>query len=249
MNLLTLNDNKLATLHRQAAAEIARRAKAATNGHDAASIICGNEWRSGPCWSPLPGSHSILFVGPPNCGKTMLRAVALELGLGNTFEARPCPCGYHGSPIRACDCSCARSNEHVRQLAGGRHYHRGSPAAATGTQRATGNGRGRDEGPDRPHVQPHRPDLGPAFGQPAQVCLRRIWNRPRCPQSDHRHRPDDCQPGLDRADWPRPYLRSNQLPGVPAMKVAVAAKLVPCLPPPVVFRGSEHIYKRKRGKR
>ena len=108
MNLLTLNDNKLATLHRQAAAEIARRAKAATNGYDAASIIHGNEMAKRALVVAVAGSHSILFVGPPNCGKTMLRAVALELGLGNTFEARPCPCGYHGSPIRACNCSNAK---------------------------------------------------------------------------------------------------------------------------------------------
>ena len=108
MNLLTLNDNNLATLHRQAANEIARRAKAATNGHDAASIICGNECAKRALLVAAAGNHSILFVGPPNCGKTMLRAVALELGLGNTFEARPCPCGYHGSPIRACNCSCSK---------------------------------------------------------------------------------------------------------------------------------------------
>ncbi len=108
MNLLTLNDNNLATLHRQAAAEIARRAKAVTNGHDSASIICGNEMAKRALLVAAAGNHSILFVGPPNCGKTMLRAVALELGLGNTFEARPCPCGYHGSPIRACNCSCAK---------------------------------------------------------------------------------------------------------------------------------------------
>jgi predicted ATPase with chaperone activity len=108
MNLLALNDNKLAALHRQAAAEIARRAKAATNGYDAASIICGNEMAKRALLVAAAGNHSILFVGPPNCGKTMLRAVALEIGLGNTFEASPCPCDYHGSPIRACNCSSAK---------------------------------------------------------------------------------------------------------------------------------------------
>ncbi len=108
MNLVTLADNKLAALHRQAAAEIARRAKAAANGHDAATIICGNEMAKRGLVVAAAGNHSILFIGPPNCGKTMLRAVALELGLGSTFEARPCPCGYHGSPVRSCDCSSAK---------------------------------------------------------------------------------------------------------------------------------------------
>ncbi len=113
MNLLTLNDNKLAMFHRQASAEIARRAKAATSGYDAATIICGNECAKRALLVAAAGSHSILFVGAPNCGKTMLRAVALELGLGNTFEARPCPCGYYGSPSRSCDCSAAKV-EHCR---------------------------------------------------------------------------------------------------------------------------------------
>ncbi len=108
MNPLTLTDKELAAIHRRGAAEIARRAKAATSGHDAASIICGNEMAKRAVVVAAAGSHSILFVGPPNCGKTMLRAVALELGLGNTFEARPCPCGYHGSPVRACNCSNAK---------------------------------------------------------------------------------------------------------------------------------------------
>jgi predicted ATPase with chaperone activity len=105
MNLLTLSDAKLALLHRQAVNEMARRAKAAVNGHDAASIIHGNEMAKRALVVAAAGNHSILFVGPPNCGKTMLRAVALELGLGTTFETRPCPCGYHGSPVRSCECS------------------------------------------------------------------------------------------------------------------------------------------------
>ena len=108
MNLLTLTDSKLATLHRQAANEIARRTKSATNGYAAASIIRGNECAKRALLVAAAGNHSILFVGPPNCGKSMLRAVGLELGLGNTFEARPCPCGYHGSSLRSCDCPSAK---------------------------------------------------------------------------------------------------------------------------------------------
>jgi predicted ATPase with chaperone activity len=108
MNLLALNDSKLAAFYRQTANEIARRAKAVTNGYDTANIIRGNEMAKRALLVAAAGNHSILFIGPPNCGKTMLRAVGLELGLGSTFEARPCPCGYHGSPHISCECTSAK---------------------------------------------------------------------------------------------------------------------------------------------
>ena len=62
MNLLTLTDTKLAAFHRQAINEIARRAKAATNGYDAASIIHGNEMAKrallfGRRWESLDPLH------------------------------------------------------------------------------------------------------------------------------------------------------------------------------------------------
>jgi predicted ATPase with chaperone activity len=116
MNILTLTDAKLAALHRQTANEIARRAKAAANGHDAANIICGNEMAKRALVVAAAGNHSILLVGPPNCGKTMLRAVALELGLGNTFEFWPCPCGYRNDPRRACQCNFHQIERHLRKL-------------------------------------------------------------------------------------------------------------------------------------
>ncbi len=116
MNLLTLTDSKLAQFYRQTANELARRAKAATNGYDAASIVHGNEMAKRALVVAAAGNHSILFLGPPNCGKTMLRAVALELGLGGTFEVWPCPCGYRGDPRRSCDCSYRQIEGHLRKL-------------------------------------------------------------------------------------------------------------------------------------
>ena len=115
MKLLTLTDSKLATLYRQATNEIARRARAAVNGHDAATLVHGNEMAKRALVVAAAGNHSILFVGPPNCGKTMLRAVALELGLGSSFEVWPCPCGYRGDPRRACGCSFKQIERHVRK--------------------------------------------------------------------------------------------------------------------------------------
>ena len=45
-------------------------------------------------------------------GKTMLRAMAAELDLYETFETWPCPCGYFSSPTKACSCSASRIQRH-----------------------------------------------------------------------------------------------------------------------------------------
>jgi predicted ATPase with chaperone activity len=116
MNLLTMPDSKLATLRNQVADELARRTKAAVNGHDAAAIIYGNEAAKRALVVAAAGGHSILFVGPPNCGKTMMRAVALELGLTETFEGRPCPCGWRSHRDHPCTCSAKQVQRHMAKL-------------------------------------------------------------------------------------------------------------------------------------
>jgi len=53
----------------------------------------------------ISGGHSILLVGPPGYGKSMLRNAALELSPSlRVEEARPCPCGYYNDPRSSCIC-------------------------------------------------------------------------------------------------------------------------------------------------
>jgi len=114
MNIIALTDTRLAALHRQVMNEIDRRARIATNGHDPAAIIYGNELAK-RALVVAAGQHSILLVGPPKCGKSMMRAVALELGLAQTYEVWPCPCGHRNSLNLPCRCT-------VRQIE--RHFHK-----------------------------------------------------------------------------------------------------------------------------
>ncbi len=110
MNLIAMTDSKLAVFHHNVASEIARRTRVATNGHDAAAIIKGQEVGKRAVVVAAAGNHSLHFVGPPSTGKTMLRAVALELGLSETFESRPCPCGYASAPATTASVRPAKSN-------------------------------------------------------------------------------------------------------------------------------------------
>jgi predicted ATPase with chaperone activity len=96
--------------------EMERRARIATNGQDAAAIIYGNELAKRALVVAAAGNHSLLLVGPPNCGKTMLRAVALELDLSETFEVRPCPCGHRDSPYIDCSCTVRRIERHLEKF-------------------------------------------------------------------------------------------------------------------------------------
>lgn len=113
MQLLTLTDTKLADLRERVETELGRRAKVATS--DAATIIHGNEIGKRAVTVAAAGNHSLLLVGPPNSGKTMLRGLALALGLRATFEARPCPCGYYSVRTAPCRCSSRSVEAHWRK--------------------------------------------------------------------------------------------------------------------------------------
>lgn len=117
MDLLKLTDSKLAELRQAVANECGRRCRMAVEGRDAAALVYGNEIAKRALVVAAAGKHSLLLVGPRNCGKTMLRAAAVELGLVEVFEARSCPCGEYGGGINSvCRCSLAQLTRHRRQL-------------------------------------------------------------------------------------------------------------------------------------
>lgn len=69
-----------------------------------ASEIKGHESAKRAIIIAATGQHSILFVGPPGNGKSMLRNLAHNLGVQRTFELWPCPCGYLNT-TSTCSCS------------------------------------------------------------------------------------------------------------------------------------------------
>ena len=116
MNVLTATDHTLTRTRQQIDDEIRRRTLTHTDGCDPAAIIYSNEMAKRALIVAAAGGHSLLFVGPPNCGKTMMRAVSLELGLADTFEARPCPCGHRCNRNVACTCTEKQIERHVRKM-------------------------------------------------------------------------------------------------------------------------------------
>jgi len=116
MNLIALSDHKLSLLRQKVAQELERRCTMTTSGLDAAAIVSGNELAKRALIVAAAGSHSILFLGPSNCGKSMLRAAALELGLTASFEARLCPCGNRSDPGSACHCTIGQILRYLRKI-------------------------------------------------------------------------------------------------------------------------------------
>lgn len=100
-NLLKLTDRELSLLRQAVMNECGRRTRMAVEGRDAGAVIYGNELAKRSMLVAAAGGHSLLLLGPSNCGKTMLRAAALALGLEEVLEARSCPAAILGRRTRA----------------------------------------------------------------------------------------------------------------------------------------------------
>jgi len=110
--LYKLTDAELARSLDEIRHEARRRTQAAVK--DAATIIKGQEMSKRAVTVAAAGSHSILFVGPPGQGKTMLRALLAALGHDESYEARPCPCGFRNDLV--CTCTVAKLERHFAKL-------------------------------------------------------------------------------------------------------------------------------------
>jgi hypothetical protein len=110
--LFLRTDAELAALLGQLREELTRRAPA----FDPAASIRGQDYAKRAIQVALAGDLTILFVGPPACGKTMLRGLAARLGVAATFEAWPCPCGQRTDPRKPCGCESVTIAAHIAAL-------------------------------------------------------------------------------------------------------------------------------------
>jgi len=106
---LALSDAELSRLLRELRDEAGRRAAAAA-GRDVE--IRGHEFAKRAALVAAAGGHSLLLWGGAGCGKTLLRAFALRLGVRESYELRPCPCGSLGDALVACRCDPAQVAEY-----------------------------------------------------------------------------------------------------------------------------------------
>lgn len=111
-DVFLLTDTELATRLQALREEADRRTQTAIK--DAAQIIHGHEYAKRAIVVAAAGNHSILFVGGAGTGKTMLRGLAYQLGVGESYEMLPCPCGFLRSHIHVCRCTVKQIEKHLR---------------------------------------------------------------------------------------------------------------------------------------
>ena len=111
--IVRLSDAELLQLCSEADAELARRSP---NRPIDLSDVKGQECAKRALTVAIAGKHSILLLGPPGCGKSLLRSVARQFGLLGTFEARCCPCGYFNDPRHKCRCTAMQIQRHLAKL-------------------------------------------------------------------------------------------------------------------------------------
>ncbi len=113
VDVIKLSDADLLRLRDETAAELARRCPDRPIDF---GRIKSQECAKRALTVAIAGNHSILLLGPPGCGKSLLRSAARHFGLCDTFEARSCPCGYWNDPRHDCHCSVAQIQRHVAKL-------------------------------------------------------------------------------------------------------------------------------------
>lgn len=115
-DLFQLSADDLNLLYSNVRQEIHRRTDMEFQGCDPATSIWANEMGKRAASVAIAGNHTILFFGPKNSGKTMLRALCHELGLSTTFESRTCPCGEHNNYNTPCPCTVDQITETMSKM-------------------------------------------------------------------------------------------------------------------------------------